>query len=72
MKLRVEFRGELPENWTPIDSVAMVKCLDIDGEPALCIRTSDGVTPWEALGMMEAGALMARDVLRNMFKEEGA
>jgi hypothetical protein len=42
----------LPEGYTPLEVVAVVKCLDREGEPLLCIRYSNGVDPWDASGWL--------------------
>ena len=42
----------LPENWTPLEAVAVVKALDADGVLRLLVRPTRGVTAWEAVGML--------------------
>lgn len=52
--------GSLPEGWTPVAAIVLVKCTDEDGDPTWAFRTSDGVNDEELLG-----ALTVRiDVLR--------
>lgn len=44
----------LPDGWTPLSAVAIVKCLDRDGTVRLCSRYTDSLNTWEALGMLTA------------------
>jgi hypothetical protein len=43
---------QLPENWTPVDAVVLVKCLDEDGSPTWAFRTTDDVNDEELLGAL--------------------
>jgi len=50
----------LPEGWTPVDTVSMVKCLDEDGQVMWSVRSTPGMSMEEVLG-----ALISRtDLLR--------
>lgn len=42
----------LPDGWTPLESLCMVKCLDEDGKPKWAFRMSDGINDEEMLGAM--------------------
>lgn len=64
MKLDIEFSREVPDRWIPLEAVAIVKCLDEDGDPALCYRLSGGLTEWETAGML----LSCLDTLREDIK----
>lgn len=44
----------IPEGWTPLDVVCVIKCLDADGHTVLAVRRSSGITSWEGLGMAQA------------------
>ena len=44
--------GALPEGWTPIDVVCVVKCLDPDGQPGWAIRQTESVNDHELLGTL--------------------
>lgn len=50
--IKLEVVKDLPEGWTPLEMVAVVKCLDEDGDLALAWRSTNGITPWEAVGML--------------------
>lgn len=58
-----------PEGWTPLEAVAVVKCLDEAGGMALITRFSDGVTSWEAIGMMTVAADLERDKVLDAFRD---
>jgi hypothetical protein len=66
----LEPRHPLPENWTPLEAVAVVKCLDGDGNLALDVVSTTGVTGWEALGMLTAAAATETDDLREAFRPD--
>ena len=42
----------LPEGWTPLEGVVLVKCLDDEGRSAWAFRTTDGVNDEELLGAL--------------------
>lgn len=52
----LETRHPLPDKWTPVEALALVKCLDENGELRLYQATTTGLTSWEALGMLTAAA----------------
>jgi hypothetical protein len=43
---------DLPDGITPLECVVTIKGLDTDGDITLYERISDGLTSWEALGMV--------------------
>lgn len=48
--------SDLPTNWTPLDAVAVVKCLNEDGELGFVIRSTETLSSWESLGLLEVAA----------------
>lgn len=44
----------LPDGWTPLEAVTVVKCLDADGSAALVSKVTDGLSMWECVGMLSA------------------
>lgn len=55
--------GDLPEAWRPLNAIAIVECLDLDdnspdlpGAKRLCVRSTDDLDAWTAIGMLEAVA----------------
>lgn len=55
--------GDLPDNVSPLEMVTVVKFMDDSGEVSLAIRMSDGLSHWEAIGMLVAGGDAARQAL---------
>jgi hypothetical protein len=52
----LEPSAELPPNWTPLDAVAVVKCLDEDGSLSFVIRSTKTLSDWECFGLLELAA----------------
>jgi hypothetical protein len=42
----------IPERWTPFEAIAVLKCLDEDGEVALCLRSTESLRSWDSVGML--------------------
>lgn len=51
---------DLPDKFLPLEIVAVVKCLDDQGNPTIAVRTSEGLMAWEVIGMLTAASDMAR------------
>jgi len=47
---------ELPAGYVPLEIVVLVRALNEEGRPALAVRYSEGITSWEAVGMLRAAA----------------
>lgn len=47
----LHFEG-LPDGWTPVDAVVLVKCFDEEGLPTWAFRTTDGMNDEELLGAL--------------------
>jgi hypothetical protein len=61
----------LPDGWTPLEAVAVVKCLDENGMPAFCIRMTETLLTWESFGLLQLAAdVQERDCLANFEDEE--
>jgi hypothetical protein len=58
---------DLPEGYTPLETVAVIKCLDASGSPTLAIRVSDSLMGWEAVGMLISACDMARSEVQSDF-----
>lgn len=50
--LPLELTADIPEGWTPLEVVSVIKCLDNEGKPSLSVRTSGGLTEWDIGGML--------------------
>jgi hypothetical protein len=51
----------VPESWTPLDAVCMVKCLNEDGRPMWAYRATGGINDEELLGAL----VMAIELLKS-------
>lgn len=60
----VSIADMLPENYICLGFVAVVKCLDADGELAIVNLRADGIPKWEAVGMHMQATDDLRDQLR--------
>lgn len=62
---------DLPPGWTPLDAVAVIKCLDEDGVPCFCIRTTETLLTWEAYALLELAATTQKaDCIANFEDED--
>lgn len=57
----------LPEGFTELERIEIVKALDADGEPCIWHSATSGLRSWEALGM----AIYTADSLRAALQREG-
>ena len=60
----------LPDGVTPLEAIAVVKCLDQHGEVELWTRTTGALNAWERLGMLEIAAYSTKRGLQDGFEEE--
>lgn len=68
--INLEVTDDTPEGSTPIEIISVVKCLDPEGELALSIRQSGGLTEWEIIGMLTAACDAVRGSLQRDFIEK--
>lgn len=61
----------LPEGWIPLEAVAVVECLDQDGDVALYLARTDGMTDHKMLGMLHSGVVTTNDDVAKSFRCEG-
>lgn len=67
----LETTHKLPENWTPLEAVAVVKCLDENGELGFVIRSTATLSTWECYGLLDLAAKsQANTVLSNIEDDE--
>lgn len=60
-----------PENWTPLDAVAVVKCLDENGDLSFLIRSTKTLSDWECFSLLELAARsQSNSILKNLEDEE--
>ncbi len=53
----------LPEGWTPIELLLLVKCLDDEGNPTWCYRATEGINREELLGALRVHAALTEKEL---------
>lgn len=46
----------LPERWTPLEAVAVLKCLDEEGELVFCVRSTATLTDMECYALLSITA----------------
>jgi hypothetical protein len=44
--------GPLPDNYTPLEAISIVKCLDDEGDVVLVNRCTDGLKVWDIVGLL--------------------
>ncbi len=67
----VETKQPLPDGWTPLEAVAVIKCLDEDGDPTLYLAATEALSSWESLGMLTAARdAQAGDVQARFIEED--
>jgi hypothetical protein len=56
--------AELPEGWTPLEAVAVLKCLDEEGNVAFCVRSTEALSDMEAYALLSVTAsLQKREII---------
>lgn len=48
----LDFLGDLPDEWAPLEAVVVVKALDEVGAVRIFSRATASLNPWECLGML--------------------
>ena len=61
----------VPDGWTPLEAIALVKCMDEDGRPTWAFRMTEGLSEEELLGALTVRTdLLRRDLLRSYDGDE--
>lgn len=61
----------LPQGWTPMAAIVLIKCIDEDGEPTWAFRTTDGLNEEELLGALTVRTdLLRRELLDSYTGED--
>jgi hypothetical protein len=61
----------LPTKWTPLDAVAVIKCLNEDGELGFVIRSTKTLSSWESVGLLKvATESQINDILEDIEDED--
>lgn len=61
----IEMDGGIPEGWTPMEVIVIMKCMDNEGKVRIGYRTSKGWTTWESLGALRAFERSMNDDLQS-------
>ena len=60
----------LPDNWTPLDAVAVIKCLDENGDLSFVIRSTASLSDWECFGLLELSARSQAEAVLDGFEDD--
>jgi hypothetical protein len=66
MRLDLDFQNDIPEGWTPLEAIAVIKSIDGEGIVRLQQTATEAVSTWEVAGML----LWALDGTRDELREE--
>lgn len=42
----------VPDKWTLLEAVVVMKCMDDEGEVRMAYDTTDSISSWEAIGLL--------------------
>lgn len=59
----------VPEGWTPVAGIILVKCIDEDGDPTWAFRTTDGLNDEELLGALTVRTDLLRHELTRSYTD---
>lgn len=62
---------EIPDDAIPLEAIAVIKCLDQEGNTMLYLRATEGLSSWESLGMLSIAKRTQEDSLAEGFIDEG-
>jgi hypothetical protein len=60
----------LPDGWTPLEGIVLVKCLDEEGHPLWAFRTTGGLNDEELLGVLTVRTDLLRRALIEAFSQD--
>ena len=61
---------DLPDEYTALEAVMLIKALDEDGIVRLLVRYTPSLNVWEAVGMLTAAAHTELDAMSNGFEND--
>ena len=70
MKLDLEFRDVMPKNVTPLEAVAMVKCLDEEGHVTWFKMSTEDLNLMETFGMLMSAVVVTASTVEEGFRED--
>lgn len=59
----------LPQGWTPLECVAVIKCLDETGEPTVFLAATS-LPVWDSVGLLTIALDVLRDSAADLFRPE--
>jgi hypothetical protein len=59
-----------PDDWTPLEAVAVLKCLDETGKERLYVTCTNTLNAHDAVGMLISASDVMRDSVRKSFTED--
>ena len=60
----------LPDGWTALEGVVLIKCLDVDGTPSWAFRHTYGLNHEETIGALTVQLDLMRDEIADLFKTD--
>jgi hypothetical protein len=60
----------LPDRWSPLEGIVLVKCLDEEGVPTWAFRTTSGINDEELLGVLTVRIELLKSELLEGYDEE--
>jgi hypothetical protein len=66
MRLDLDFQNEIPEGWTPLEAIVVIKLLDGNGVLRLQQTATESISAWEVAGML----IWALDGTRDEMRED--
>lgn len=62
---------DIPEEAVAVEVIVLIKALDEDGDPSVYTRTSEGLSAFEAVGMLQLELDRRRDLMLDAFRADG-
>jgi hypothetical protein len=59
----------LPDGWTALEGIVLVKCLDHEGHPSWAFRQTDGINAEETIGALVIQLDMLKEQVIDLFRE---
>jgi hypothetical protein len=60
----------LPNGWTALEGVVLIKCLDADGSVSWAFRLTDGLNHEEMIGALTVQLDLMRNEVSELFRDE--
>jgi hypothetical protein len=60
----------LPDGWTALEGIVLVKCLDAEGRPTWSFRQTEGLNQEETIGALVIQLDIMREQVIDQFRED--